>query len=452
MMLARGLGPAAYSVYGIVYSTLLASELILRFGVPQSLTKLVGGASGSTALLEASGMTIVLLVNLVGFTAIFVMAPQLASLLHVPNGVSLFRIAALDLPFFGLYTCLAHILNGRRDFFVSAIGTMIYGMAKVAGTAVLLAGPGLTVEGALIVNVAASVLGLAVLLVRGGTRVLRPTLTKRTVILALAWPVLLGDIGVQTLLGLDLWSLNALGGAIPAEVKGQYVAALNLARVPNMLAFVLASILMPSIARALADGDKKTALRLVLGATRFLAVMVLPACALIAGSADEILALLFSDAYAGGGRFLAVLIFAQGLGFTCLGALQSILVGAGAAPAGARRIYAGVAVAIVLNFVLVPIFGAIGAAAAAVLALLTAACLVGSEVRRRLGGVVEPKILMWAIAVSAFVGGLGWLVPASGLLVLVKLVVLGLLYLAVAWAVGLASKADLTLLRGGTKA
>ena len=47
MLLARGLGRAAYSVYGIVYSALLASELILRIGVPQSLTKLVAGSSAA---------------------------------------------------------------------------------------------------------------------------------------------------------------------------------------------------------------------------------------------------------------------------------------------------------------------------------------------------------------------------------------------------------------------
>jgi O-antigen/teichoic acid export membrane protein len=393
-------------------------------------------------------MTLVLAVNLAGYAVFFLSAPYLADLLHVPDGERLFRIAALDLPFFGLYTCLSHLLNGRRDFLVSAVGTMVYGATKVVGTAILLTSGTLSVEGALVVNIAASVLGLVVLLPRGGMRVLRPTLTARAPILRLALPVLLADLGVQTLLALDLWSLNALGAAIPAETKGQYVAAVNLARVPNMLAFVLASILMPSIARALADGDKPTAARLVLGATRFLAVMVLPACALIAVNAADILALLFSSAYAGGGRFLALLIFAQGLGFTCLGALQSILVGAGAAPAGARRIYAGVLVAILLNSALVPALGAEGAALAAVLALATAASLVGQAVYRRIGVVIEPRTAILALLLSAAAGVVGWLVPAAGFAVLAELVGLGLVYLACAWMVGLIGRADLGMLRG----
>ena len=38
-------------------------------------------------------------------------------------------------------------------------------------------------------------------------------------ILALALPVALADLAMQTLLALDLWSLNALGAAIPPETR-----------------------------------------------------------------------------------------------------------------------------------------------------------------------------------------------------------------------------------------
>jgi O-antigen/teichoic acid export membrane protein len=448
MLLARGLGPAAYSVYGVIYSTLLATELVLRLGVPQALTKLVAGASGAATRLEATGVTVAVSVNLVAFAAFWLVAPVLARLLNVPDGALLFRIAAIDLPFFALYTVLGHLLGGRREFVAGAVGTIGYAVTKVIGVVLLLATDTLSVGGALLVNVAASVVGLALLLPTAGAAVLRPTLAERAPILALALPVLIADFGVQALLGVDLWLLNALGGHVPAETKGHYVAALNLARVPNLLAFVLATVLIPSIAKAIADRDGASARRLVLGATRFLAVLVLPACALIAVNAREILALLFSEAYAPGAPYLALLIFAHGMGFTCLGALQSILLGAGKAAVGARRIYVGLAIALAVNVVLIPRFGADGAGTGAVLAFATATLLVGAAVRRRLGAIIEPRVALLAILASAGIGAVGWLIPAKGVLVLVELALLGLAHLGVAWLIGLIGKADLLLLRG----
>jgi O-antigen/teichoic acid export membrane protein len=110
----------------------------------------------------------------------------------------------------------------------------------------------------------------------------------------------------------------ALGSSVPAAVNGHYVATLNIPPTPNLVTFVLTSVLIPSIARAIAGGDRDTAGRLVLGTTRLLAVLVLPACALIASSAGDLMALLFSEEFRPGAGYFALLIFAQRLGLTFL--------------------------------------------------------------------------------------------------------------------------------------
>jgi O-antigen/teichoic acid export membrane protein len=375
-------------------------------------------------------------------------APWLGRLLNVPDGAALFRIAAVDLPFFALYGALVHVLNSRRQFRSSAIAAMLYGLAKVVGVGVMLATGLTSVEAALVVNILASVVGLLGVVGFGGTSPLRPTLAERRPIMAMALSVALADLAVQALLALDLWSLNALGSAVPLETRGQYVGALNLARIPNLLAFVLVSMLVPMISHALAAGGPGAAGRLVLGATRFLLVLVLPACALIAANAGEILALLFGEAYRPGGHFLALLIFAQGLGFTILNALQAILVGAGAADTGARRILVGLAVSAACNLALVPLLGASGAALSAVLGFAAGAIGVAVGVRRRLGVLVEPRVAVGSLLLSLVTGGVAWLLPMGGLLVLVELAGLFLAYLGLAWAVGLIGRADLDMLRG----
>lgn len=448
MLLARGLGPAAYGVYGVIYATLLAAELISRIGVPQALAKLAAGSGGAARQIEATGTTISLLVSLLAFAAFWLAAPWLARLLHVADGTDLFRIAAVDLPFFAVYTALNHVLNGRRNFRGSAIATMIYSFTKVVGTVVMLMGDLTSIEAALVVNILASVIGIAAALPFSGAGPLRPTLGERRPILALALPVALADLCMQTLLALDLWSLNALGAAIPLETRGQYVAALNLARIPNLLAYVLVSMLVPMISHALASGGPEAARRMVLGATRFLLVLVLPACTLIAADAGDILALLFTEAYRPGGHFLALLIFAQGLGFTLLNSLQAMLVGAGAADKGARRIFVALVIGVAANLILVPLLGATGAALAAVLGLASAAVAVAIAVRRRLGALVEPRVAAGSVLLSLGVGLVAWLMPADGLLVLVELAGLFLIYLGLAWAVGLVGRADVAMLRG----
>ena len=51
-----------------------------------------------------------------------------------------------------------------------------------------------------------------------------------------------------------VWVLSAVGGDLPAAVKGTYMAALNAARIPGFLANAMTSVLVPSIAAALAAG------------------------------------------------------------------------------------------------------------------------------------------------------------------------------------------------------
>src|SRR5688572_28034509 len=64
VVLARGLGPVAFGIYGVVYSVLFACEQVLRFGIPQAMTRLVGaGMAKDPARLEATGVWLVLAVN-----------------------------------------------------------------------------------------------------------------------------------------------------------------------------------------------------------------------------------------------------------------------------------------------------------------------------------------------------------------------------------------------------
>lgn len=449
VMLARGLGPAAFGIYGVVYSVLLASEQILRFGIPQSMTRLIGGGrTPDQARLEATGVWLVLIVSLVGFAVLWFSAPLIADWLNLENGELFIRIAILDLPFFGVYRVLLHIMSGRRNFKAPGIATCVYAIVRAAGVAVLLVTDTLTVESALIVNAAASVVGVLFLVPTAGLRSLRPTLAERHSVAKTAVPITIGDVAVQGLLAIDLWLLSAMGIALAAGVRGEYVAALSLARGPNIAAHVLVTVLVPLIARAEATGQHESAQRLVTGTTRFLVTLVLPVCALVAANAGELLALFFGDRFRAGAPALAILSFAQGFGYTVLACLQAIMVGIGRAAVTARLVYGALAVAIAANLALIPFLGPIGAALASALGFAVANCLMVVAIRRRMGVFLDLRRDLLAVAVILGVATASWFIPFGGAWVVLEMAALGLAYLAIAWWLGLIDAADIALLRG----
>jgi O-antigen/teichoic acid export membrane protein len=449
VMLARGLGPAAFGVYGVVYSLLLASEQVLRFGIPQSLAKLINsGTTGDVGRLEATGVWIVFSVNLAAFALLWAAAPWLADWLNLGNGAYLIRIAILDLPFFGVYRVLLHIFGGRRNFRASGIATCIYATARAAGIAVLLALDSLTIQGALIANAVASLIGFLVLAFQAGPRVFRPTLSERSQVTTTAIPITVGDVAVQGLLSIDLWLLSAMGVALAAGVRGEYVAALSLARGPNLVSYVLVGVLVPLIALAESSGRPAAAQRLVTGATRMLVTLVLPACALMAANAGDLMVLFFGEGYREGALILALLSFAQGFGFTVLLTLQAVMIAIGMAGVAARHMYVALAAALLLNVTLIPQWGATGAALAAMLSLALANLLVGRAIFRKIGALLDVRRDLLAVAAASVVAVASWFIRSGQHWVLVEMAALALVYLALAWWLGLVGPADIALLRG----
>jgi hypothetical protein len=85
----------------------------------------------------------------------------------IENGAFLFRVAALDLPFFGAYTVYRAIHQGRRRFLQLVCAQVLYALTKLAGV-LLLINFELSVENAVLVNVAAAIVGLIFLIPGGG--------------------------------------------------------------------------------------------------------------------------------------------------------------------------------------------------------------------------------------------------------------------------------------------
>ena len=441
VLLARGLAPARYGIYGVVYSVLLSVELIGRLGLPQAITKLAAEASDRDRRVETTAVTIAGVASLALFLAFWTVAPWLASLLRIEDGAWLFRIAALDIPFYGLFFIAIALLNGRQQHLAAGVATGCYATVKLAGIAVLAAlGP--TVEGALVANVVGSAAGLAAATVAIGGRAFVPSLADWRLVLQLALPVSLRGAGVQLLANVGLWVLSALGSAADQAAKGLYVAALSIARIPTVTVYGTTGVLIASVSSALAAGDRATVSQLLQGSSRFLLIVLAPACALLCVNAREVMTLLFSAEYAGGAGVMVVLVVAQGFFFSIFMGLTGVLIAASKAGHAARVSLGATAAATLLCLVLVPDFGALGAALATLIATAGAAVAAGVQVWRAAGPWLNVPVCARVLLATGLVAVPSWLIQAEGIWLLSELVAAGLIYVLLLPVLRLVRPAD----------
>jgi O-antigen/teichoic acid export membrane protein len=340
-----------------------------------------------------------------------------------------------------VYFMLIHILTGRREFHLQCLATVIYAVSKAVGILILVEiGP--SVAGALIVNALGSIVALAVAAVCIGRAPFKLTLADRGPVIRLAVPVSLIALGTQTLVSVDLWVLNAVGTQVADAAKGLYVAAVNVARIPNFVAFVMTAVLVPSIAASLAADEHDTARSFLSAAMRFMAIVLVPGCGLIAVNAAEVLALLFSSDYAGGAPLLIVLIFAHGLFYTTFLCLANVLIATGRAATSARLSLAALAGAIVLSVALVLWAGALGAAWAALIANAAAAIGTGIVIGRVVGVPVDGSMLARVVLLSAAICGVSWWIEARGWMLLLEFALIGAVYVALLPLVRLLGRTD----------
>lgn len=429
VVLGRNLGPELYGVYGVVISVLIATELIGRLGIPEATAKLVAEVSHVDRSLERTSITLTALTFPVLALLFAACAPALARAYDIENGTYLFRLAALDIPFYGMFFCLQFVLNGQRRFGTQALGVVLYGVSKALGILALLL-LGVTVEAALWVNVSASVIGCAYFATRLPRSKFRPSLKGAGAILSIAAPIAFFTTGLQVLQNLDLWCLKWFGAATDVTV-GHYVAAHNLARLPSVVQLVVIAVLVPTLSRANSVGDQRVVSNLALGGTRFMLVVLIPLCAYLAFRSEALIELVYSASYLEGARFQALLVVRFGLLGVVLSAFCSMLIALGRPRRAAALVLCLVPIGLGANASLIASQGAVGAALAMIVTTGIGTVAAGLTLRGRVArlipigavlrsliatGILAGALSLWSVSPSLLIPELAGVALAYGLL------------------------------------
>lgn len=448
IVLARELGPPVYGVYGAVISVLLATELMARLGVPQAVARLIAEDRAHARAIEQAGVTLTWLSSGAVFLLFFAAAPALARLLQIEDGARLLRLASLDIPFYCTFFLCQHVVNGHRDFRRESLGIFSYGLAKALGVLSLYLF-GMTLEGALVVNIAASVAALVPLAFHLRARLFIPGRAALRRVLEVALPTALFVISSQLLFNVDLWCLTAATADSSDPQVGYYVAASNIGKLCSTPYFVMMSVLIPSVARAAAQGDAGLQQRLVRASMRLLLHLLLPACLLVALEAEGLMVLAYEADYEQGGGLLRLLVFRFGLFYTFLMTLCAVLLARGAPGAAARLVSLGTLAAIPVHLFCVAHYGAEGAAVSAVAVTAAVTLVAFALIWRSVGPIVELSCVL-RIALSCVPACLlSYWIPAHGVWLVLELAAAMAVYGLTAWGIGEIRAQDFALLRRG---
>ena len=419
-LLTRHLGPSDYGRYTLAVTFVLWLEWGFSAPFARAAVRLVGGAA-EWGPMAALVVRVQFVVGVLTALALWLTAPIVARTLDEPALSSLLRLFSLDLPLFALAQAHQQVLVALGHFRVRALLSAARWIVRLVLIAAAVAF-GLSVRG--IVMAVVSTTAIEVALAR---RFVRPQLFGRVEVpvrqmFDYAVPLLLSALCLRVFDRIDVVLLKFFGRT-SAEV-GMYGAAQNLTLVTGLFSLSFSPILLSTLAQAVRAGDMTHARQIARDSMK-IGLLLLPVAAIVAASARDIVALVFGTQYLASTAVFQWLIFA-GVASVAISIVVAVLTG------GSRPFWTLYAVAplpviaIIAHAWAIPRFGPVGAA------MVTTLCgcggaMFGVVAVYRLWQVTPPATSALRSVILAAGGALAassW--PSPGVLVIVKLAVLGL--------------------------
>jgi O-antigen/teichoic acid export membrane protein len=411
-VLTRTLSPSEYGLFSVAATFITWLAWTTTTLLARAAVKFVSEAD-DWQLVATSVLRARLAVGGAAFLVVLLGASAFARLLGAPELAPYLRVFAFDLLLFNVARAYRDVLTGRGRFReVAAVSLARWTTRLVLIVAlVLLTG---SIMGAVIGSLGATAVELLVARAFGRIPIRGRSPIPWSRMWQVAAPLVVYGAALQLFSKIDLFTLSALQGA-SADV-GLYAAAQNLAVAPGLFALSLAPLLLATLARLRRAGADADARRIARDALR-VSIAIVPLAALVAGTADEIVRLVFGASFGGAGVLLA-LLFAAGVALVVMSVAVSIVTAA-----DAQRVVsllgAGVlAGAVVGHLVMVPRYGAVGAAMVTATASV-AGGLASIALVHRLWDVRAYGTLLRALLIAGPAYWLATLPPAGGALALV---------------------------------
>ncbi len=417
-VLTRHLGPDGYGLFTLSATLVVCFEFAIVALLGSATIHWVARAEQRPAAIR-SILQLYVWTSLGSAALLWVAAPGLASLWGEPQMTPMLRLYALDIPLYCIARGYGSVLAGQQRFSQQATAVAVRWIARLVLT-VALVSMGFSIWGAVCAMLGASVVELLIACRRVAAPALWRAPCKLPGLWSLAGPLFVSALLLRVL-HLDLIILKALGAS--ATEAGFYGAAYNLALAPVMIAAAASSALLAALTRGVV-ADRESAERVMEVAVRVL-LAAFPVAAVISGSADAIVTLIYGAGFWPAGDLLALLIFSSA-GLVAVVVCNASVIALGRPRLTLIAVGLVVPAAIAGYLIVIPRLGPLGAASVTTAAALCAGFLsLGMAVqiwriRVPLSSVLRSAALTWAGLVVAA----SW--PVEGPWVVGKLVALGL--------------------------
>lgn len=414
--------------YGLVDLATIATTLVVltvALEISQGVARMFHEAADHDGQAAYASTALWFSIGAYGFFVLVALplAPQIAAIAFESEGLAdLARIVIIGAAISGVFNLLLAQLRWRLQPMAYGAGSLIFAVVSIGATIVLVLGAGLGVAGVVLGQLTgAAAGGVFCFSVARDLYRFRFDAARLREMLRFSLPLVPSSIGVFVTLYIDRIAIKEL--MTVADV-GLFAIGYRVASMVSLLALAVQMAVTPLVYAQHRDPGTPAALGRVFAAFVGFALLVAVALALFA---REIVMVVSTPDFYGGAAVVPLLapalllsamyVFAPGLGIAKRSGTQALIT------------LAGAALNTVLNFLMIPVWGIVGAAGATLIsaALVFAAYMTASQ---RLYFVPHAWArLAAATAAVAAIGLVGLVLPLpSGLALLVKL---GLVLLAI---------------------
>lgn len=372
----RILGPADYGRFSLIVTMTTMIIILIGNGIPTAMSKYLAeifeSAPEKILGIKYKAMKLQAILMFVVTVVFFFSSPIIAWALHDPSLTPLFQLSSLIIPAFAAASFYFYYYTGLHFFRLQAFLKTARALGRIlfiVGFAYFFAPKGLGVEGAVSGYIAAPIFVFLIALICDMyiTHRYFPDIKQvkgdviafsGKTILKYAGPLTLFLLFYEFILTLDLYFVKSL---LQSDyLTGIYNAAITVGRIPYYLFYALTIILLPAISQSTAAQDTKETESLVNKSLRLLVLLLFPMITLLIAYAPQVLTIFYGTKYIEAS--VPMSIFSIGVGFlTVFYVLSFALNGAGLVKIPMKLSFIGFIGMIILNFLLIPSYGLIGA-------------------------------------------------------------------------------------------
>ena len=430
IVLTRLLGPNLFGIYGVVIGLVSTISMVFIGGINQATSKFISEQSSCASSIKKSSFELQAFMGTAAFLLFFFFSPVIAGLFNDKSLAVYFRITAPIILFYSFYGVFVGYTNGTKQFKKQALLEVAYCTIKTILISILVFF-GFSLVGAFGGFIIATLLIFVISIILFGVTDKGPGFPKLKILKFQVW-IMLQTLIINLILNIDLFLLKALTPVQDTAnfYAGIYNAALTIARIPYLAVIPLSYVIFPFISEATHKQDAFLTRRYIVKCMRYSAIFLTLFVVLISTNAQGIIKLLYSEDYAAGAMSFSIV--STGMMFFSLLVITTTFISGSGLPKVSIAITGGIfMVDFILNYLFIPVWGTVGAAAATTISMGLGFLVSAVYVKGRFKVFLPFYSFLKIVVLAGILFILSLFMKAGGFLLILKLVLLSIGYVIV---------------------